>query len=49
MANNKDNRMSKAQRQDIIKSRKFARSLNKDGDAFAYLADKAHRRAKAGR
>lgn len=49
MANYKDNRLSKSQRRDIVKSRKFARSLNKDGDTLAFLADKEHRRVKSGR
>lgn len=49
MSNHKDNRLTKSERRTIVKSRKFARTLNKDGDAFAYLADKAYRQIKSGR
>lgn len=49
MSNKNDNRLTKAERKNITKSRKFAKSLSKDGDAYAFLAEKAYRQVKAGR
>lgn len=49
MSNKNDNRLSKSERKNITKSRKFARALTKDGDMFADVAGKDARRIKAGR
>lgn len=49
MSNKNDGRLSKAERKNITKSRKFAKALTKDGDMFAPQADKMYRQVKAGR
>lgn len=49
MSNKSDNRLSKTERRNITRSRKFAKALSKDGDMFAPQADKAYRQVKAGR
>lgn len=49
MSNKSDYRLSKQERKNITKSRKFARTLTKDGDVFADVAGKEARRVKQGR